>query len=187
MSLEQNGYNKGGLIAFMFSVVVTLLFFVYVSFFSGGVDLKELPENIAAELQQAETDATQAPQAVQDVDVTKIENPWMESDDLIAHGKKLYQTNCTMCHGASGMGDGPAGQALKPPPRNLVAGNWKVGGTRLGLFKVLQEGIPNSSMQGYAHLSAADRWSLVHFIRSITKNKVSDSDDEVAQKAPSLK
>ncbi|MBY0315783.1 MAG: hypothetical protein K2Q26_09705 [Bdellovibrionales bacterium] len=35
-------YNRGGMIAFMFSMVVTTLFFVYIAFVHPGVDLKEI-------------------------------------------------------------------------------------------------------------------------------------------------
>ena len=33
-----------------------------------------------------------------------------------ARGQALYQQNCAACHGATGLGDGPAGTALDPAP-----------------------------------------------------------------------
>lgn len=42
---EYGDYNRGGMIAFSFSVVTTLVFFVYVSFVHSGVDLKEIKQN----------------------------------------------------------------------------------------------------------------------------------------------
>lgn len=43
-------YNRGGMIAFAFSMAITLVFFVYVAFIHKGVDLKEIqPEQPAAE------------------------------------------------------------------------------------------------------------------------------------------
>jgi hypothetical protein len=44
MSQDYNyaDYNRGGMIAFTFSMVVTLAFFVYVAFIHSGVDLKEI-------------------------------------------------------------------------------------------------------------------------------------------------
>ncbi len=33
-------------------------------------------------------------------------------------GKGVYVQRCALCHGESGKGDGPAGKALNPPPRN---------------------------------------------------------------------
>jgi mono/diheme cytochrome c family protein len=42
-----------------------------------------------------------------------------------AAGKKLFDTYCFTCHGLDGKGDGPAGAALNPPPRNFVEGHFK--------------------------------------------------------------
>ena len=39
---DYGDYNRGGMLAFSFSMVVTLAFFVYVSFIHSGVDLKEI-------------------------------------------------------------------------------------------------------------------------------------------------
>ncbi|MCJ8275451.1 MAG: hypothetical protein HRT44_12660 [Bdellovibrionales bacterium] len=41
-SYQHGDYNRGGMIAFAFSMVFTLAFFVYVAFVHIGVDLKEL-------------------------------------------------------------------------------------------------------------------------------------------------
>lgn len=183
MSLDQSDYNKGGMIAFVFSMAVTVLFFIYVAFFSGGVDLKEVTEQQAG----AEQAVAQGAEAPKPVDISNVKEPWVPSDEMVEAGKQLYKTNCAMCHGAEGKGDGPAGASLNPLPRNFVEGKWKYGGTRLGLMGVLEKGSPGTSMQSYAHLPINQRWALVHFIRSITQNKVPDNDAEVAAKAPSLK
>ena len=43
MSEYQLGdYNRGGYIAFMFSMAFTIVFFIYIAFIHPGVDLKEL-------------------------------------------------------------------------------------------------------------------------------------------------
>ena len=38
-----------------------------------------------------------------------------------ASGQQMYSTYCAVCHGASGIGDGPAAQALKIPPPDLTS------------------------------------------------------------------
>ena len=43
----------------------------------------------------------------------------MTKDSLTA-GARLYEENCTSCHGAKGKGDGEAAADLKPPPPALT-------------------------------------------------------------------
>lgn len=42
---DYGDYNRGGMLAFSFSMVATLVFFVYVAFIHSGVDLKELEQS----------------------------------------------------------------------------------------------------------------------------------------------
>lgn len=165
----QNGdsYNRGGYIAFVFSMVFSLAFMAYLAWMHPGIDLKEIPEEAMAEGAAAPAEGS-APA----FDVASVENPWVSSDGMIAHGKKLFQQNCAACHGPSGAGDGPAGGALVPPPRNIIEGKWTKGGDEISLFKTLQAGISGTSMAAFGHLPVKDRWALVHFMRSITNNKV---------------
>ena len=46
-----------------------------------------------------------------------VENPVEASADAIAAGGALYEKHCTMCHGSTGKGDGPATQFIKPAPK----------------------------------------------------------------------
>jgi hypothetical protein len=46
-------YNRGGYIAFMFSMAFTVVFFIYIAFIHPGVDLKEVEEQIKKEAQVA--------------------------------------------------------------------------------------------------------------------------------------
>ena len=98
--------------------------------------------------------------------------PWIFTEALKTHGEKIYQVQCALCHGPKGLGDGSPG--LNPPPRNLVEGKWRQGGSARELFITLREGIPDSSMVSFKHLSPLDRWALIHYIHSITENKVAD-------------
>ncbi len=180
--MQNDSYNRGGYIAFLFSMAFSLAFFVYVTVIHPGINLKEVPETAPA----AETGLAGAKQT-KDVDVTKIAKPWLESEDMAAHGAKVFANSCAVCHGPKGLGDGPAGASLVPPPRNFVEGKWKKGGDSATLFQTLQTGIAGSSMASFAHLPAVDRWSLVQFIRSITKNKIKDDPAKVEAFAKTAK
>lgn len=91
------------------------------------------------------------------------------SADTVAKGKELFATNCTVCHGVDGNGDGPAGAALNPKPRNFHGplNVWKNGTSGKSIYVTLSNGIPNTGMGGYKTISPKDRWALVHFIRTM--------------------
>jgi mono/diheme cytochrome c family protein len=179
MSDQQDNYNHGGLLAFMFSMVIVFAFFFYIVVVHKGVDL-----------QQKEVDPN-APVAAGEAklafDASKVVEPWVSTPEMVAHGQKVFQTNCAMCHGAEGKGDGAAGQGLNPKPRNLVEGNWKMGAGLIAKFNVTTNGIPGSSMAAFGHLKLADRWAMAHWIQSITQNKGSDDPAKVAEFAKTAK
>lgn len=165
MDNSPDKHNNGGMIAFIFSIAFCLIFFVYISFIHPGVDLKEVAEEVPAEA---------VPGAAPTINMAKVEKPWIEDEAVVAHGKKAYATNCAICHGAEGKGDGAAGAGLNPKPRNLVEGKWTVGGDTISLFKTVANGIPGTSMASFKHIAKNDRWAIVQYVRSITSNKVKD-------------
>jgi mono/diheme cytochrome c family protein len=95
-------------------------------------------------------------------------NPVPADTASISRGKKLFATNCVVCHGPGGRGDGPAGAALNPKPVDLtkMAGQhsdgdfaWKIANGRgpMPAWKsVLQEN---------------QIWDLVNFIQSLGGKK----------------
>lgn len=173
--LNPDEHNQGGLIAFVFSMVFVLAFFVYIVAIHPGVDLKENIHDVPVAGAEVA------------VDLSKITEPWVANQDLVNNGKKLFAQNCAMCHGNEGKGDGPAGLALNPPPRNLVEGPWKKGGGFVGLYTVISEGLPGSAMVSFGHFPAVDRWSLVQFVNSFTNAKVEEDAAQVATFAKTAK
>lgn len=174
---EKDQYNHSGMIAFMASMIFVFLFFIYVIAIHPGINLNEDLQTPAAGTQVAEAE----------VDVSKVAEPWVANEDMVKHGKKLYVQNCLMCHGKEYHGDGDAGKALQPPPRNLVKGPWKKGGGFIGWYAVVTEGLPGTSMASYAHFKPVDRWALAQFIGSITEAKVSEDPAKVAEFAKTAK
>lgn len=85
----------------------------------------------------------------------------------VAQGKQVYDTNCAMCHGETGKGDGVAAAALDPKPRDLTTGEFKYGTTDEELFKFITEG--KGSMPPWGHLPEADRRAVIEYIRSLKK------------------
>lgn len=168
--MQNDSYNKGGFIAFLFSMIFSLVFFIYVVVIHPGVNLKEVPEAAPTGDNQLAGSAEQT----KSVDISKVEKPWVENEDMVAHGAKVFANNCAVCHGPKGLGDGPAGMSLNPKPRNFVEGHWKAKGDSEGLFHTVTAGLPGTSMAAFGHLPVADRWAVVQFIHSITKNRIKD-------------
>jgi mono/diheme cytochrome c family protein len=80
-----------------------------------------------------------------------------------------YSQNCAACHGAKGLGDGPAGKYLKPPPSDFATSlkgktdDWiakaiKGGGAAIG---------ESPTMPAYASLSDDQIKALVAYIKSL--------------------
>src|SRR5437868_1531453 len=162
MSDSREQYNRGGMNAFIFSMVFVGLFFIYIVAIHPGVNLDEKVVDPAAVV---------AGTAEPAFDITTVKEPWVKNDQVLAYGKKLFATNCAMCHGNEGKGDGAAGAGLNPKPRNMVEGKWTQGDGVIAHFKVVTNGIPGSSMAAFGHFKAADRWAIIQFIDSITNNK----------------
>ena len=90
------------------------------------------------------------------------------SPELLAKGKELFQTNCAVCHGVEGKGDGAGGSSLNPKPRNFHAdaGVWTHGNTAWSIYYTLAIGSPGTGMASYKSLLPEDRWALVHYVMS---------------------
>src|ERR1700733_1510916 len=91
-------YNKPGLITFVASMIASFGIIIYVSFFSGGIDLKEMKDKAAAPVEAV-------PQAEAPIDVSDVKDPWVPSDKMVKAGAQVFKTNCAMCHGPEGKGD----------------------------------------------------------------------------------
>ncbi len=82
----------------------------------------------------------------------------------IAAGAAIYARECATCHGPSGAGNGPAARAFWPPPPDLRAHHATLH-TAGDLFWWITHGL--RAMPAFGHLDAAERWSLVNFVRAL--------------------
>jgi len=88
-----------------------------------------------------------------------------------AEGKKIYSQFCAACHGEGGMGDGPAGAALTPKPRNLADSSYMSTLSDEHLIKVISDGgaavgLSSVTAPWGAAISEDGIRSVVAFIRS---------------------
>ena len=89
-------------------------------------------------------------------------------EDAATQGTQVFKTNCEMCHGPQGHGDGPAGQALDPRPRNLA--ELQTQASDDFLFWRIREGKPGTSMVAWKGILTDDQiWQAISFIRTLKK------------------
>lgn len=58
----------------------------------------------------------------------------------IKEADEIWKSRCFTCHGMAGKGDGPAGVALTPKPRDLSVKEWQKGVTDAHIEKIILEG-----------------------------------------------
>ena len=76
----------------------------------------------------------------------------------IAYGARLYDAQCTTCHGANGDGVGGV---------NLRSGTFRHAATDQDLTRIITTGIPGTGMQGFK-LDAAEIAGVIAFLRNMT-------------------
>lgn len=115
-------------------------------------------------IKDLQTDPWKAPDSAK-----SIKNPVEASKQIVSgkKGKKVFQTNCIVCHGDLGKGDGPGGKSINPKPADLTSAKvqsqtdgeifWKITNGRGPMIK-WEPVIPE-----------AQRWDLVNYIRSLKK------------------
>ncbi len=103
--------------------------------------------------------------------VTFTSSPMAATKGDPAKGKEKFELMCASCHGPQGKGDGPAGAALNPKPRNLTDAAYMSTLDDEHIIKVIKEGgasvgkSPLMPPLGGA-LSDEDVHNIVAFIRS---------------------
>ncbi|MDD1012464.1 cytochrome c/FTR1 family iron permease [Pseudomonas rubra] len=94
-------------------------------------------------------------------------------------GAPLYAQHCSVCHGDSGAGDGPAGLGLTPPPANLRSAERLDRLSLFDLYNTLGLGIEGTDMPSFAdQLDERQRWDLATYIASFTADPAKAKGDK---------
>jgi mono/diheme cytochrome c family protein len=100
-----------------------------------------------------------------------LSNPLDGKATAAEEGEQFYRTNCASCHGAEGMGDGPAAKALDPKPKPLAQEGdlsdaylyWRIAeGGALPPFRSVMPAWKN-------FLSEEQIWQVVTYLRTLMK------------------
>jgi len=108
------------------------------------------------------------PAADFDQAANELRNPLRPTKEVLELGQKKYNTYCAVCHGNTGMGDGPvtprfADIPALAGPESLVL-NWEDG----RIFHIITVG--RARMRPYAaQTTEEERWAIIHYINLLQK------------------
>jgi high-affinity iron transporter len=90
-----------------------------------------------------------------------------------ARGAPLYAQHCSVCHGDTGAGDGPAGIGLEPPPANLRDVSRLDRLSLYDIYNTLGLGISGTDMPAFAdQLDERQRWDIATYIAGFSAQPV---------------
>lgn len=150
-------------------VFITLMLVLAVSVFAAQEqEKKETGE-------QAPPAATEAaPQAPHTFNITPEErarkNPLRFSEISVERGKKLYATQCAMCHGDKGDGKGDLAEEMKIHPPDFTNPEVLDKRTDGELFAIIHAGSPVMPGQG-KRMNDQHTWEMVNYLRALSGKK----------------
>jgi mono/diheme cytochrome c family protein len=142
------------------------------------------PESKPAESSQTAT--APAPQVPHTFNITPeqaaMKNPVRFTDFSVEQGKKIFSTQCTMCHGKNGDGKGDADllAEIKANPPDFTKADTLKNRTDGALFAIINTG--SDVMPGQTErMDARHKWDVINYIRSLTGKVPAKATEEERQ------
>jgi mono/diheme cytochrome c family protein len=94
-------------------------------------------------------------------------NPVAFTETSVARGKKIYQSQCAMCHGQNADGKGGLVEEMKINPPNFTNPETLKDRTDGALFVIL--GVGSETMPGQGtRMKDKEKWDLVNYLRTVS-------------------
>lgn len=105
------------------------------------------------------------------VEYAQKTGPSSADDASIGRGQAIYSQHCASCHGESGMGDGPAGASLDPPPSPIAHTSQMLADDYL-FWRLSEGGLSfKTSMPAWKDiLDENQRWDVLHYVRALGRD-----------------
>ena len=92
-------------------------------------------------------------------------NPFEGNEDAVLRGAELFDLLCSVCHGATGKGDGVTLEYLNPKPANLTSEKVQKQSHGEFYWKITTGRPP---MQSYVNVLSSDEiWQVIAFIKTL--------------------
>ena len=99
------------------------------------------------------------------------QNPTPDTPETIDAGRTAFQTNCAICHGPRGLGDGPQAFLLQPRPVNLQLHVPQHAQGEIHYW--ITSGVAGTGMPAWKDtLSDTQRWQIVRYLQALASGKV---------------
>ena len=95
----------------------------------------------------------------------KIKNPIPSTQLSIKLGEKIYAQSCVICHGESGIGDGPAGKYLGKKVTDLTSKFVQSQKDGVLYYKITRGRAPMPAFNTI--LKDKERWAVINYVRSL--------------------
>ncbi|HTD76393.1 MAG TPA: CopD family protein, partial [Chloroflexota bacterium] len=94
------------------------------------------------------------------------ERPASVDPGELAQGQAMYTQHCAVCHGDTGIGNGPASASLLPPPADLTLhARWH---SDEQLFWFITHGVAGTPMPSFAdQLRPGERWAVIAHVHAL--------------------
>jgi mono/diheme cytochrome c family protein len=92
-------------------------------------------------------------------------NPTAPSPASLANGRKYYTINCSVCHGDTGVGNGPATQNGYGMPGISIISDGTKARTDGYIYGMIRNG--RGLMPTYNRIEEMDRWDVVNYVRAL--------------------
>lgn len=101
-------------------------------------------------------------------EAAKKENPTKADASSVDEGRRLFVSQCALCHGRAGDGKGELVESMKLKVRDYTNPAALAGISDGAMFFVLQKGCGQMPAEG-GRLKDSQLWSLINYIRSLAK------------------
>lgn len=101
---------------------------------------------------------------------TQLQNPVPSSPDVVAKGRKIFESKCQRCHGRDGRGNGPDAEA-DHPAGNLTDRLRAAFNPDGVMYYKIWNGRESPKMPAFRNegMSADEVWAVVHFVKTFRK------------------
>lgn len=139
-------------------------------------------EEKPAEAPAAEAQAPAVPHGFQITpEQAALKNPLRYSEISVERGKKIYSTQCAMCHGEKGDGKGDMVEEMKINPPDFTKPETLAKRTDGELFTIIRLGDETMPGQG-TRMKDIHKWEVVNYLRSLSgKTPLKSTEQELLQ------